>query len=209
MPSPVATWGLVVAGYTCPAPPQASMVARPRKRHIEWVRVSRTSTPKQWGVPATSSVTRSTARWCSKNVIWPVCRAAASSARSISAPVRSAACTMRRSLCPPSRVRWRVPSGLRVKSAPSWTSSSTRAGPSRQTTSTALGGGRGVEGSLEVMRSGSSRVCAEAGCGARAQVRMRHALCCRAPSSGGAPSPACAQPRSRQGGCGAHFESLR
>ncbi len=28
MPSPVATCGLVVLGYICPAPPEASMVAR-------------------------------------------------------------------------------------------------------------------------------------------------------------------------------------
>lgn len=69
-------------------------------------------------------------------------------------PVRSEACTMRRWLCPPSRVRCSEPSLLRVNSAPSSTSSSTRAGPSRHTTSTALrwhgaarwgGGETGVE----------------------------------------------------------------
>jgi hypothetical protein len=136
------------------------MVESARKRVMRCVFVSRASTPKQCGAPETSSVTKSTARWCSKNEMLPVAAAAARRARSISAPVRSAACTMRRSECPPSRVRCSEPSALRVKAAPSWTSSRTRAGPSRQTTSTALVVGwlfRGEEGLRVRNRRGWAR----------------------------------------------------
>mmetsp|Transcript_37468 Transcript_37468/g.94564 ORF Transcript_37468/g.94564 Transcript_37468/m.94564 type:complete len:260 (-) Transcript_37468:761-1540(-) len=137
MPSPVATCGLVVLGYTWPAPPHASMVDSVMNLVMAIVRWSSTSAPKQCGTPWYSSVTRSTARWCSKKRMLGCARAVDSSARSISRPVRSAACTTRRLEWPPSLVRCRLPSSLRVNSAPICTSSSTRAGPSRHTTSTA------------------------------------------------------------------------
>ena len=50
----------------------------------------------------------------------------------------SSACTTRRVLCPPSLVRCSDPFRLRVKLAPNSASSRTWAGPSLQTTSTAL-----------------------------------------------------------------------
>lgn len=65
---------------------------------------------------------------------------ASQSARWISRPVTSSACTMRLALWPPSRVRCRVPSALRVNAAPISASSSTRGAASRHTTSTALWG---------------------------------------------------------------------
>jgi hypothetical protein len=67
---------------------------------------------------------------------------------------------------PPSRVRWRLPSWLRVKSAPICASSITRAGPSWHTAFTALGRGactraqcRREKGPAVISTSGRCRGC--------------------------------------------------
>mmetsp|Transcript_8993 Transcript_8993/g.31321 ORF Transcript_8993/g.31321 Transcript_8993/m.31321 type:complete len:247 (-) Transcript_8993:422-1162(-) len=121
-PSPVATPGLVVEGYTCPAPPDASMVAAATKRRRTPVRTSMASAPTQWCAPPAPprARTRSSARWCSYTSTPGWLLTAARRARSISWPVASAACTMRWCVCPPSRARWYSPvAASRVKAAPS------------------------------------------------------------------------------------------
>lgn len=90
---------------TWPPPPVASIVTGATKRTICSHFWSRTSTPEQCGTPLTSPITRSTARWCSWKWMLGLLAAAASKALSISLPVTSAACTMRRWEWPPSERR--------------------------------------------------------------------------------------------------------
>mmetsp|Transcript_18387 Transcript_18387/g.57051 ORF Transcript_18387/g.57051 Transcript_18387/m.57051 type:complete len:251 (-) Transcript_18387:149-901(-) len=161
MPSPVATAGLVVEGYTCPAPPAATSVVRARKRERTPERVLTASTPKHAGAglpaaqPSCSALSSRVAKVCSKTSTPAHARTLSSSARSISRPVMSAACRMRLCRWPPSRARWYSPPSSasasispasasisplpcrRLKRAPSSISSRTRPGPSLQTTSTA------------------------------------------------------------------------
>ena len=133
-PSPVAISGFVVRGKTRPQPPVLNIVVRARTAPTSPVAESRIMAPRQpfhRSAPAPAPAIRSIATWWSESSIRSSASQAATSARSISAPVRSFACAMRRWLCPPSmpRARRDRPASF-VNSTPSAISSSIRAGPS-------------------------------------------------------------------------------
>ncbi len=91
-----------------PAPPVASTVCGARKVSTSSVASSSAYRPRQRGWPGSPSlreVIRSTSVCCSNRVMAGVRRTTSIRVRCTAAPVASAACTMRRALWPPSRVR--------------------------------------------------------------------------------------------------------
>mmetsp|Transcript_15232 Transcript_15232/g.18363 ORF Transcript_15232/g.18363 Transcript_15232/m.18363 type:complete len:207 (-) Transcript_15232:943-1563(-) len=95
MPSPVATGGFVVFGYTCPAPPVASSVLPAKNTKLLPLLRSMTSIPLHRTSSCTWLVTSSVAKWFSKKEMFGWECAFSSRARSISFPVKSAAWTIR------------------------------------------------------------------------------------------------------------------
>ncbi|MNE26087.1 hypothetical protein D3C80_1194380 [compost metagenome] len=131
IPSPVATSGLVVYRYNCPAPPEHSTVAFPftnKRFPLGCCTIAPQHSP--------STVTRSMTKWSSHTSISGFSTAFSDKARTISKPVASPlACRIRRWLCAPSFVRASSPFSrsnwvpirikLRTPLGPSCTSTST------------------------------------------------------------------------------------
>ena len=95
-----------------PAPPVARMVCGARKVSTSSVLPLSAYRPRQRGAPPSPrrlEVITSTSVWSSSTVIPGVRRTVSISWRCTAAPVASVACTMRRALCPPSRVRCSSP----------------------------------------------------------------------------------------------------
>src|SRR3954469_3213836 len=93
------------------------------------------------GCPSLPDVIRSTSMWRSRIVMLGVCFTRWISVCCTAAPVASVTCTMRRALCPPSRVRCRWPSSSE-KGTPSCCSQATLSGACSTTKRVAAGSDR-------------------------------------------------------------------